>query len=312
MLKSNLSAEERRRRLEIPTGKIRAVIDSDAATEIDDHFAISYALCAKDKIEVQAVTAAPFFKFTVSSPEEGMTSSYEAILKLFELLEEKSEGVVFKGAPRFMPDRNTPVDTEGARKIIELAHKAKADGEILYIIAIAALTNVASAFLLDPSIIDNCTVVWLGGNAAEWHGDNNEYNLRGDLAASQLIFDSGVPFVQFPCQMVTDHLITTEYELRERCEGCGKVGEHLYNHSTSEMKRWGNESRVIWDIITVAYFCVPEAFSSIIKPTPLLRDDKSYDEGDGKRPEMRYVYAVRRDPVFRDMYERLKKYAAKA
>lgn len=311
MLKSNLSIEERRRRLEIPAGKIRAVIDSDAATEIDDHFAISYALCAKDKIDVQAVIAAPFFKFTVSSPEEGMSKSYDAICNLFELLEEEKKGVVFKGAPRFMPDRNTPVDTEGARKIIELARQAKEDGEILYIIAIAALTNVASAFLLAPDIMDNCTVVWLGGNAAEWHGDNNEYNLRGDLAASQVIFECGVPFVQFPCQMVTDHLITTEPELKTRCEGCGKVGEHLYNHSTSEMKRWGNESRVIWDIITVAYFCVPEAFESIIKPTPLLRDDKSYDAQDTSRPEMRYIYTVRRDLVFRDMYDRLKKYAAK-
>ena len=157
----------------------------------------------------------------------------------------------------------------------------------------------------------SCTVVWLGGNAAEWHGDNNEYNLRGDLAASQTIFDCGAVFVQFPCQMVTDHLITTEPELKKRCEGCGKVGVHLYNHSASEMKKWGNESRVIWDIITVAYFCVPEAFDSIIKPTPLLRDDKSYDSSDKNRPEMRYIYSVKRDIVFRDMYSRLQKYAAK-
>lgn len=306
MFISALTSEERLRRLMIPSGKVRAVIDSDAATEIDDHFAISYALCAKDKIDVQAVIAAPFFKATVSSPEEGMTKSYEAILKLFELLDEKSENVVFKGAPRFMPDRNTPVDSDGVRRIIELARKAKADGETLYIIAIAALTNVASAFLLAPDIIDCCTLVWLGGNAAEWHGDNNEYNLRGDLAASQVIFDCAVPFIQFPCQMVTDHLITTEPELAARCLECGKIGEHLYNHSTSEMKKYGNESRVIWDIITVAYFCVPESFDTILKPVPRLCDDKSYDESDKTRPLMRYVYAVRRDMVFRDMYRRLR------
>lgn len=311
MFKDLYSSALRRERLAVPQKKVRAVIDSDAATEIDDHFAISYALCAKDKLDIQAVIAAPFFKFTVSSPEEGMLNSYDAILKLFGLLGEKSEEVVFKGAPRFMPDRDTPVDTAGARKIIELAHRAKADGEILYIIAIAALTNVASAFLLDPSIIGSCTVVWLGGNAIEWHGDNNEYNLRGDLAATQVVFDCKVPLVQFPCQMVTDHLITTEYELRERCENCGKVGRHLYDHSASEMKRWGNESRVIWDIITVAYFCVPEAFESIIRPTPSVNNDKSWDTSDATRPEMRYIYTVRRDIVFRDMYDRLKKYAAR-
>ena len=311
MFNSTLTPELRTQRLALPKGKIRAVIDSDAATEIDDHFAISYAIASPDKIDLLAVIAAPFFKATVSSPEEGMTNSYEAIKMLFKLMGKESDGVVFKGAPRFMPDRNTPVDTAGARRIIELARKAKADNEVLYIIAIAALTNVASAILMAPDIIDCCTVVWLGGNAIEWYGGNNEYNLRGDLCASQVLFDSGIPLVQFPCQMVTDHLITTEPELRARCLECGDIGQHLYNHSASEMKRWGNDSRVIWDIITVAYFCIPEAFDSIIRSTPVLCDDKSWDVKDTSRPDMRYIYCVRRDPVFRDMYERLKKYTSK-
>ena len=311
MFNSTLTPELRAQRLALPQGRIRAVIDSDAATEIDDHFAISYAIASPDKIDLQAVIAAPFFKATVSSPEEGMTKSFEAIKMLFKLMGKESEGVVFKGAPRFMPDRNTPVDTAGARRIIELARKAKADNEVLYIIAIAALTNVASAILMAPDIIDCCTVVWLGGNAIEWYGGNNEYNLRGDLCASQVLFDSGIPLVQFPCQMVTDHLITTEPELRARCLECGDIGQHLYNHSASEMKRWGNDSRVIWDIITVAYFCIPEAFDSIIRNTPVLCDDKSWDIKDTSRPDMRYIYCVRRDPVFRDMYERLKKYTSK-
>ena len=311
MFNSTLTPELRTQRLALPKGKIRAVIDSDAATEIDDHFAISYAIASPDKIDLQAVIAAPFFKATVSRPEEGMTKSFEAIKMLFKLMGKESEGVVFKGAPRFMPDRNTPVDTAGARRIIELARKAKADNEVLYIIAIAALTNVASAILMAPDIIDCCTVVWLGGNAIEWYGGNNEYNLRGDLCASQVLFDSGIPLVQFPCQMVTDHLITTEPELRASCLECGDIGQHLYNHSASEMKRWGNDSRVIWDIITVAYFCIPEAFDSIIRSTPVLCDDKSWDIKDTSRPDMRYIYCVRRDPVFRDMYERLKKYTSK-
>ena len=42
-----------------------------------------------------------------------------------------------------------------------------------------------------------------------------------------------------------------------------------------------------------------------------LRDDKSYDSSDAHRPEMRYIYFVRRDLVFRDMFDRLRKFAAK-
>ena len=125
MLKSTLSHELRASRLALPQGKIRAVIDSDAATEIDDHFAISYAIASADKIDLQAIIAAPFFKATVSSPEEGMTKSYEAIKMLLKLMDKESDGVVFKGAPHFMPDRSTPVDTEGRGRSSSLPAKPK-------------------------------------------------------------------------------------------------------------------------------------------------------------------------------------------
>ena len=55
-----LTQEEIRSRLTIPTGKLRLVIDTDAKNEVDDQFAIAWALRSKERFSVEAVYAAPF------------------------------------------------------------------------------------------------------------------------------------------------------------------------------------------------------------------------------------------------------------
>ena len=49
-----------RRRLEPPSGLVRVVIDTDCANEIDDQFALAWALLRPDRLRVEAVTAEPF------------------------------------------------------------------------------------------------------------------------------------------------------------------------------------------------------------------------------------------------------------
>ena len=42
----------RRERLTVPTGKIRLVIDTDAKNEVDDQFAIAWALRSPERFQV--------------------------------------------------------------------------------------------------------------------------------------------------------------------------------------------------------------------------------------------------------------------
>ncbi|MDE0112449.1 MAG: nucleoside hydrolase [Albidovulum sp.] len=55
-----LSRELMRMRLEPPAGRARVLIDTDTANEIDDQFALAWALLSPDRMEVEAVTAEPF------------------------------------------------------------------------------------------------------------------------------------------------------------------------------------------------------------------------------------------------------------
>ncbi|RYF38651.1 MAG: nucleoside hydrolase, partial [Comamonadaceae bacterium] len=40
------------RRLALPRGRVQAVLDTDAANEIDDQFALAWALLSPERIEV--------------------------------------------------------------------------------------------------------------------------------------------------------------------------------------------------------------------------------------------------------------------
>ena len=56
-----LTQEQRARMTECPKGPVDMILDTDAYNEIDDQYAIAYAVCAPEKLRVKAFYAAPFF-----------------------------------------------------------------------------------------------------------------------------------------------------------------------------------------------------------------------------------------------------------
>ena len=93
-----MTIAERLKNLSVPEGKIDVVLDTDAYNEIDDQFAIAYMLRSKGKLNVKAIYAAPFFNDRSSGPEDGMVRSYEEILKLLSLMDEKVDFLRAQGA----------------------------------------------------------------------------------------------------------------------------------------------------------------------------------------------------------------------
>ena len=140
------------------------VLDTDAYNEIDDQFAISYMLRAPEKFNVKGICAAPFFNSLSDSPEDGMVKSYNELFNLLTLSgDEEIKDRVYEGSRTYLPDENTPVESPAADFMAELA-KAYSPENPLYIVAIGAITNVASAFLKNPEMKENTVVVWLAGH----------------------------------------------------------------------------------------------------------------------------------------------------
>ena len=98
--------------LESPKGIVDVVLDTDAYNEIDDQFALSYALRSPDKINLCAIYAAPFHNTRSSGPKEGMERSYEEILKLLTLAgREDMKKTTFRGSETWLTDEKTPVES---------------------------------------------------------------------------------------------------------------------------------------------------------------------------------------------------------
>ena len=288
---------------------IMAVLDTDTYNEIDDQFALAYALLAEGTVDLKAVIAAPFSNDTrAATPGKGMEKSYEEIGRILALFGREPAGFAWKGSTEYLPDRRTPVESEGARRIIELAHEARREGCKLYVLAIAAITNVASALLLEPGIARDIVIVWLGGNDLR-NPETKEFNLRQDVPAAQVVFDTDVPLVWLPCRHVVSILDITLAELRPGLAPAGEIGKFLYSRTEDLINERKANSKIIWDISTVAYFTVPQAFRSEIIPSPVLHDDRSWGTAPG-RHTITMVTELDRGAVFADLFRKLSTFGA--
>lgn len=295
---------QRIRNLEPPTGRIDCVLDTDTYNEIDDQYALSL-MVKSDRMNLRAVYAAPFFNHHSISPEDGMERSYEEILKLLTLMgKEELKASVFRGSRGYLPNETTPVDSPAARHLCELAMTYTPEHP-LYVVAIGAITNVASALLMCPEISERIVLVWLGGHFETWP-DNREFNLNQDIAGARVVFGCGCPLVQLPCMGVVSSFYVTEPELRQWLEGKNPLCDYLVKHTVEEAEAYAAGrvwSRIIWDV-TAAAWLLNEGdrfMLSRLLPAPI----PEYDGHWGHAPSnhlMRQVTYIHRDALMGELF----------
>lgn len=284
---------------------VRMVLDTDTYNEIDDQFAVVYSLISPE-LDVQAVYAAPFKNSRSRNPGDGMEKSYEEILRILSRLDKSPDGFAFKGSTHYLTDMKKPERSPAAMDLIEKARKSSPK-DPLYVVAVGAITNVSNAILIDPSIINNIVVVWLGGNGHHWP-HQREFNFRQDLNASRVIFDSGVPFVQLPCTPIVTHFTTTVPEMERYVGGRGAIGDYLLEIFKDYKKDHFAWSKVLWDMTAVAWLVNDQWLPSDLVHSPIVTDNYTFSF-DKSRHLIRAVNFVRRDPIFRDFFTKLDKRA---
>lgn len=297
-----LSDADRLKLLAPRPGKLRAVLDTDTYNEIDDQFALVQAILSPDRIELEAIYAAPFFNDRSTGPGHGMELSYGEILALLERLDVKSDGYVFRGVNDYVGAAKKALPAPAVDDLIARARAGSLDNP-LYVIAIGAISNVASALLKAPDIIDRTVVVWLGGNSIEWP-NQQEFNLKQDVGGAQVLFDSGVPLVVLPCWGVVSHLHSSVPEIEKYVEPYGEIGKFLamrFKEYETDHTGWAKE---IWDMAAVAWLIDDSWTPSVLVPTPILTDNVTYSIDRG-RPVMRYVTNVKRNPIMQDFIRKL-------
>ena len=136
----------------VPAGAcpVPVILDTDTYNEIDDQFALVYALLTPECINLRGVTAAPFLNSRSTSAADGMEKSYREIVRIIDLMGFGGRVPAYRGATAFLPDRMTPVRSEAVDFIIAEAKRARGRCEKLFVVAIGAITNLASALLIAP------------------------------------------------------------------------------------------------------------------------------------------------------------------
>lgn len=320
-----------------PSGRVAVVIDTDLTNEIDDEFALIYALLVPEKLDVQAVYAAPHSiwpelidtgtsvldrrgllqqledlgltldQVPRTDPARNMQAAYDMALEIRDLMQ--AQFAVFKGAPSYMADVDSPVASDAVDDLIARAREDR-DGP-LYVVSLGAITNVASALVTAPDIIDDIVVVWTSAYPTFWDRPNASYNLAQDLPAARVILDSGVPFVYLPGFYVGEELRVTLPEMQENVQDQGPVGAFLYDLYEDHPLFGGHfaRSKVLWDLVPFAWLVDADWLYTDLVPTPILDDELRW-QARPNAPLMREALDVSRDKLFADLYTRLAAHAA--
>ena len=302
-----MTTEQYLKNLNVPTTKVDVVIDTDTFNEVDDQFAVSYLLASSDKLNLKALYAAPFFNCNSASPRDGMLKSYDEIIRLLQLTgRQEFIPVTYKGSETYLPDETTPVISDAAENLVELAMQYSPK-QPLYVVAIGAITNVASALLLKPEIAERIVLVWLGGHGREFH-DNKEFNLHQDIAAARVIFRSGAPVIQLPCMGVVSSFTIPLVELEHYLRGKNPLCDFLVDRVKDAVASYSNGlavSRILWDVTAVAWLLNDNNRFMLARldtlPVPEYDGLCAYDHS----RMIQYVYYINRDNLATDLFMKL-------
>lgn len=255
-------------RLDPPSGPARLLIDTDTANEIDDQFAIAWALFRPDRLKIEAITAEPF-SFRHHIPE---LKAAEAALRAGTGHKEHLLGG-FQGWIRRLHDQGRSVDDlnlVGPAEGMDLSHAeilrvcdacgvtppvyrgahrySTTDGDVvwsdaaeaivdlaksgdapLYIAAMGCVTNIAAALWRAPEIADRIVVIWTSAYPTHApHSIRPSLNLVQDVPSSRALFGPRVPLVYLPGYHIGAQLKISLPEMERFVAPRGRIGALLH------------------------------------------------------------------------------------
>ncbi len=293
--------------------KIRVIIDTDAACEADDPFAIAQALMSP-KLIVKGILAEHFRE------PDSTKRSYDEIKSVLSAME--LEVPVFMG-------QNGPLETDSsvspaAQFIIDEANKCAETGEgagpdsgPLYILCQGAITNVAMALRTCPEIKDKIIIVWIGTHGIQNIGKPvpfREFNAGNDVTAANEVLQSGAKIWLIPSDVYTTINVSLA-ELKVKVEPYGKIGHHLYHnmidYNLSERAGWTQgESWSLGDSPAIAVAINPGCGKFVEAPAPFVNEETGSEER-AASPVIRVYTSVDSRFVLEDFFAKLKLFFGK-
>jgi inosine-uridine nucleoside N-ribohydrolase len=264
-----LSPDLMRARLDPPTGPVRLLIDTDTANEIDDQFAIAWALFRPDRLRVEAITAEPY-SFRHHIPElrqaeaalraggthaEYLLGGFQGWVHRLQAQGRRVDDLALVGPAEGMEQSHaeilrvcaacgtTPPVFRGADRYAAatgdivwspaaeaIVDLAKSGDSPLYVAAMGCVTNIAAALWRAPEIASRIVLVWTSAYPSHApHSVRPSLNLVQDVPSSRAMFDLGVPLVYLPGYHVGVQLRISLPEMERFVAPRGAIGALLHD-----------------------------------------------------------------------------------
>jgi purine nucleosidase len=288
--------------------RVPVVLSTDVGNEIDDQWAIVYLLL-QPKFEVLGVMSA--HAPTITAPA-GKTS-YRILVDVVEnRMGMRRHPPLIEGGIEPLGTAVTGRRSPAVDFLIKTSRKFSKEKRLTVLI-IGAATDIASAILLDPSIVDRIRIVQMGFTNEQ---GGEEFNIANDVHAAQAILSSNVPLVIGPGDVCRASLSLKFEEARKMLEHRGAIGSWLWE----EYQAWYfrvvkplrvndfSKSWVIWDNIALAY--VLGMTTQHNSPRPRLRDDMKFESLQTDR-EVTWITDVDEDRLWSDFLKLVDDYQRK-
>lgn len=298
-----------RYQFQVPEEKmVRVITNTDAKNEADDQFAIVQAILSP-KFDNKGFIAAHFGTDRCS---DSMERSYQELKIIFEKMKLPERDNLYRGATHALSDLTTPVESEGAKLIIREAMSE--DKRPLYVLFMGPLTDMASAYLLEPAIANRLTVIWIGGGCYPEGGQ--EYNLKNDINAANVVYNSPIPVWQVP-KNVYERMPVSLAELEYRVRPQGEIGRYLFDqlveHSHEDIPKKSpfrsGETWVLGDSPAVGLILYEHRFEFEWVQAPYITQGMQYAPARMNRP-IRVYKSIDSRLILEDFYCKLALFAA--
>ena len=274
--------------------KLPVIVDSDTASEVDDQHAITLALLSEDRFEIKGFVGA---QFGDQAGTEGPEQSAQEIKKILELMDLSNRYPVVCGCSRPLPYRTVPSSSKGVDFILECS-RSFTDEHPLWIVGLGAATDIASAYLTDPSIAKRCIVLWHG--RTRWPESAWNFNVFNDIRAAQVLFESSLRLILFD---TGTQLICPMTEAEARIKPYGNIGKYLVK-IRQRNPGYSVPTKGMFDLGDIAFLINPDCAKVEQVNAPSIKEDLrySFEKTHGK---ILRVADIDRDAVFRELYKRL-------
>jgi len=275
--------------------RMRVIIDNDFGGDPDGLFQLVHHLLSPS-VEIRAIIGSHLRAGDGWDPsKETAANAKKKIEEVLGIMNLDKSYPVYQGSNFALENDSTAQKSDAANAIIKEAMRD--DTKLpLYVVCGAGLTDLASAYLLEPRIANRLTLIWIGGPeyaelATPPPGYTTlEYNLNIDLKAGQVIFNkSSIPIWQVP-RNVYRQVIMPYSSLLLKVKTQGKIGGYLtaalerimrtaikYNFNVGEVYITGDSPLVLLTALQSTFEPDPSSSFYVLRPSPLINNQGIYE-----------------------------------